>query len=134
MPPSSSLYHRLHSFVPFLLEIQTGDQIVEVNGVDFTNVDHKEVKFSLLDTILAFLCLFNTSRKERTFSLSLLPFFLCFNVFILLFSGCEGSKEQQESDYYCADRSSKCKENPLGYNLKLNEVYISEIRNGRVTI
>lgn len=28
----------------FFLKMQIGDQIVEVNGVDFTNVDHKEVK------------------------------------------------------------------------------------------
>lgn len=32
-------------FLLSLLEIQIGDQIVEVNGVDFTSVDHKEVKF-----------------------------------------------------------------------------------------
>uniref|UniRef100_A0A8C3U015 USH1 protein network component harmonin n=1 Tax=Catharus ustulatus TaxID=91951 RepID=A0A8C3U015_CATUS len=31
--------------------LEVGDQIVEVNGVDFSNVDHKEVKSSLLNSL-----------------------------------------------------------------------------------
>lgn len=33
----------------FLLPHQTGDQIVEVNGIDFSNLDHKEVRWGTPD-------------------------------------------------------------------------------------
>lgn len=41
-------------------ELQVGDQIVEVNGVDFTSVDHKDV--SLLGEYLGF-CDYTDSFK-----------------------------------------------------------------------
>lgn len=34
-----------HNFIYFLFAFfQVGDQVVEVNGMDFSNMDHKEVK------------------------------------------------------------------------------------------
>lgn len=35
---------------------QAGDQIVEVNGIDFSNLDHKEVRLEILTYWLLHLC------------------------------------------------------------------------------
>lgn len=48
-------------------KMQVGDQIVEVNGVDFTNVDHKEVIFFFFSPKSLFICLFLALYMYRLF-------------------------------------------------------------------
>lgn len=105
-------------------DLQVGDQIVEVNGVDFTSVDHKEV--SLLNESVGFCyherlfyMFFQTccSRKKQSVSgverpehISRSRRWAFLEVLQFLFSsspGCEGPEEQQKSDHYCPDRSCK---------------------------
>lgn len=106
------------------LELQVGDQIVEVNGVDFTNVDHKEVGLKMLFFITAQVCLpasyrrtvvghFNPlSKQSQCLSRSgrsqhILTHFWRAKVLLTTFPGCESPEEQQKSDHYRPDRSCK---------------------------